>query len=288
MGLPIWSFEATPDDTLAIGPVCTYVAGPSTSIIVRDTTTSSTCSPRLRYIIDVNGGGSLSVQVYQTALCPPVTATLAANVQPALPGMTFQWIPPAVQPLSPNADSVQVLVPSSTSFQVLVTSANGCALGTSSAVVLTYPPPVQPTITLQGDTLFAPAGTAYTWYLNGGVIPGATSAWLVPTATGVYGVAVADQNGCIAVSPPFLYLYTGVPVEQDLNVNVWTTGDGLLHLVSSDAMDRVQVWDPTGRLVALAEPHALQAQLAMHAAGVHVVRIEAGGRQHVRRVAVMP
>lgn len=288
MQLPIWSFADTPNDTLALGPVYTYVAGPSTTILVRDTTASSTCSPRLRYIIDVNGGGALNVQVYQTSLCPPVTATLVAEVQPALPGMSFQWFPPAVLPLSPTADSVQVLVPSSTSFQVLVTSANGCPLGASSAVVLTYPPPAQPTITQQGDTLFASAGSAYTWYLNGSVIPGATNAWFVPSSTGVYGVAVTDQNGCIAVSPPYLYLYTGVEPDEGPSMQAWSGGAGEVHVVCSEAIDRVQVWEATGRLVAQAEPLALRAQLTLHATGLYVVRVEAGGRQLVRRVLVEP
>jgi hypothetical protein len=51
-------------------------------------------------------------------------------------------------------------------------------------------------------------------------------------------------------------------------------------------MERVQVWEAAGRLVARAEPHARRAQLALCAKGVYVVRIEAGGRQLVRRVVV--
>jgi hypothetical protein len=48
-----------------------------------------------------------------------------------------------------------------------------------------------------GDTLFSNQGaTAYQWYYNGNLIPGATNYFYVATGSGDFNVVATDNNGC--------------------------------------------------------------------------------------------
>lgn len=79
--------------------------------------------------------------------------------------------------------------------------------------------PAQPTISLSGNDLVSTTGVTYQWYVDGNLIPGATSQLYTPAQNGIYVVRVTDANGCVyAYSLGFPYsLITGLKETQIAN-----------------------------------------------------------------------
>lgn len=71
---------------------------------------------------------------------------------------------------------------------------------TSSALNLTVSSPLPPAISyIDGTMKIAGTGTIQ-WYINGAVIPGATTSTYTPVQSGLYSVFLKDVNGCSATS----------------------------------------------------------------------------------------
>ncbi|RMF23902.1 MAG: T9SS C-terminal target domain-containing protein [Bacteroidetes bacterium] len=76
---------------------------------------------------------------------------------------------------------------------------------------LEEPAPLEVEITLQNDTLFAPAGLpGYLWLLDGNPIAGADQPFLVPTQSGDYQLQVTDANGCVFLSNTVSVIISGI------------------------------------------------------------------------------
>ncbi|MCX6251864.1 MAG: T9SS type A sorting domain-containing protein, partial [Bacteroidetes bacterium] len=97
--------------------------------------------------------------------------------------------------------------------------------------------PIPPTpvivLTLTGDALTSDALAGNQWYLDGVLIPGATSQTYVPTVTGHY-TNVVTINGCSsAISNDIYFVMTGIePSSNGSSVSVYPNpGDGLFTLV---------------------------------------------------------
>lgn len=77
---------------------------------------------------------------------------------------------------------------------------NGLCTNTSSALNLTVSSPLPPAITyVDGTMKIAGTGTIQ-WYVNGALIPGATTNAYAPVQSGLYSVFFKDVNGCSATS----------------------------------------------------------------------------------------
>jgi len=84
-------------------------------------------------------------------------------------------------------------------YQVKAT-VNGLCTNTSTALNLTVSSPLPPAITyIDGTMKIAGTGTIQ-WYVNGAVIPGATTSTYTPVQSGLYSVFLKDVNGCSATS----------------------------------------------------------------------------------------
>lgn len=68
-----------------------------------------------------------------------------------------------------------------------------------------YPAPALPSISENAGTLVATEGAAYQWYLDDAPLAGATERMQISAGYGVYTVAVTNENGCTAISPPYSY-----------------------------------------------------------------------------------
>jgi hypothetical protein len=91
---------------------------------------------------------------------------------------------------------------------VVVTGSNNCTNTSNSIQVTANPAPATPTISWNGSQLTTSAtGVSYQWYLNGAVIPGATSAAHTPTAIGTYRIMVS-ANGCSSTSNDYTLVVT--------------------------------------------------------------------------------
>jgi hypothetical protein len=84
-------------------------------------------------------------------------------------------------------------------YQVKSTIGGLCS-STSSTLNLTISNPLPPVITyLDGTMKIAGTGTIQ-WYVNGALIPGATTNTYAPIQSGLYSVFLKDVNGCSATS----------------------------------------------------------------------------------------
>jgi hypothetical protein len=84
-------------------------------------------------------------------------------------------------------------------YQVKAT-VNGLCTNTSSALNLTVSSPLPPTIIYEDGTMKITATGTIQWYVNGAIIPGATTSSFRPVQSGLYSVFLKDVNGCSATS----------------------------------------------------------------------------------------
>lgn len=110
---------------------------------------------------------------------------------------SFQWLLNGVS-ISGAITSTYEAKKSGT-YQVKAT-VNGLCTNTSTALNLTVSSPLPPAITyVDGTMKIAGTGTIQ-WYVNGAVIPGATTSNYTPVQSGLYSVFLKDVNGCSATS----------------------------------------------------------------------------------------
>ena len=124
-----------------------------------------------------------------------------------------------------------------------------------SACQITSSAPAIPTITANGNVLTSSAATTYQWFVDGVLIPGATSQSYSATASGAYCVQVTDANGCW-YSYSLLYDHTFITdiaaFDQAHNLNAYPNPtNGILNLngevLTGDFT--VEVIDAAGRSV---------------------------------------
>lgn len=179
-------------------PVISPTTNATYSVIITNTTIG--CSDTAQVTVNV-GTSSLAVTATatSTAVCPGTAVQL--NCTPTGgSNYTYQWAS------VPAGFSSQIQNPTAyptanTTYSVTVTS--GTNTISNSVAITTYAAPSTPTITQNGSALNSSASTGNQWYLNGGVIQGATAATYTPTTTGSYQVMVTDGNGCTAMSSAF-------------------------------------------------------------------------------------
>lgn len=151
----------------------------------------------------------------------------------------------------PGANEQQLIV--TTSGMYHVTAAPSVCPNTIMSLGVTiqaeFTPTAQATIQLEGDELCAdiPA-IGYTWYLNGAVIPGASTQCIPYTENGVYTVAVSQMHPCVAMSEPFLA--TAVEDLEGVRARVYPVpAIDQFEVVWGQAVHAWQLRDATGRLV---------------------------------------
>lgn len=126
-----------------------------------------------------------------------------------------------------------------------------------SACQITSAAPAIPTISSNGNVLTASSATTYQWYVDGVLIPGATSQTYTATQSGAYVVRVTDSNGCwFSYSALFDHaLITDISsFDNSFRFTVYPNpSNGMINL-SSEILPgtnfSVQVLDSRGRLVA--------------------------------------
>ena len=70
--------------------------------------------------------------------------------------------------------------------------------------VVVKPAPVKPVITLSDSVLSTDTAAFHQWYKDGRELPGETRQSLVIHELGAYQVKVTAENGCSAMSDPFV------------------------------------------------------------------------------------
>lgn len=115
-----------------------------------------------------------------------------------------------------------------------VTVTDSTLVTTTETVVIGVPP--APSITANGATLTATAGTSYQWYLNNTIISGATGMTYTATQNGNYTVVVTT-SGCNDTSSSFSYT-TGISEMTAIaNISVYPNPVNNMVTISFDALN---------------------------------------------------
>ncbi|MES2478202.1 MAG: PKD domain-containing protein [Bacteroidota bacterium] len=156
--------------------------------------------------VNISMSPAVDFEADDTVICAGKTVTFYDSTQNA---SSIDWSFPGGFPSTSSAKVVTITYPSPGNYTVTLIGTN--ALGTSSYTRTSYikvlPNPVV-TITAAGGVLTAacPTATAWQWYKNGVLIPGATANTFTPTSSGNYTVTVTDANGCGNTSPIYPFI----------------------------------------------------------------------------------
>ena len=153
----------------------------------------------------------------------------------------------------------------------------------------------EPTISQSSNTLSSSPAATYQWYLNGGLLPGATNLTHVATQSGTYTVVVTDANGCEGSSNPLLVTIVGVDAALfDPSLAVFPNPFHSAFTMELDlpeplevtatvyALDGAIVWQ--GRSIGEVQHFGQTIPTQEVAAGVYFLRIQAGEHLIVRKV----
>lgn len=117
--------------------------------------------------------------------------------------------------------------------------------------------PTIPVITEGSASLMSTAATTYQWYMNGYLIPGATSQYYTPSQSGIYVVRITDSNGCVyqySLGYKYAFPSTGIASnEPAIYFNIFPNpSTGTVSIVDAYMSGRnfaITVTDALGKLI---------------------------------------
>lgn len=139
--------------------------------------------------------------------------------------------------------------------------------------------PAIPTISAAASVLTSSAATTYQWYLNGVLIPGATSQTYTATSAGIYVVRITDINGCVnQYSNGYDFaLSTGITENNSAyNVNFYPNpSNGTVVIDASEIASsnyEVAVFDLMGKRIANAK-NVSTIDLSSFENGMYIIKL---------------
>ncbi|MFZ4399475.1 MAG: aryl-sulfate sulfotransferase [Bacteroidales bacterium] len=180
-------------------PIVTPSTNTTYTVII--TNTAINCSDTASVTINVNGSSTLSVNATATPLnvCQGSSVQLNCTANGGT-SYTYQWTS-APAGFTSTLQNPVVTPTTNTTYIVTVFSDTNSTSGTASVII--YNNPLTPSISQNGTMLTSSATNGNQWYMNGSIIPGATTNTYTPTQTASYQVEVTDGNGCKSISTVF-------------------------------------------------------------------------------------
>ena len=253
----------SPATSIAVNSLPTATITPiGTTSICQGTSTTLTASSGSSYLwsnnsttqsISVSGAGDYSVTVTGANGCSassPTTSVVVnslpmANITPGGittinqgtsitlttgVGSSYLW--------SNNSTTQSISVSAAGDYSVTVTGANGCS-ATSLAISID----VIPIISVNGTTLISSSITGNQWYLNGNIIPNATSQTYTVSQNGNYTVRVTFGNGESSISEPYdvTTFITGITEYNQPTIEVYPNPSSGIINVNIGQIENVQV-----------------------------------------------
>lgn len=141
-------------------------------------------------------------------------------------------------------------------------------------------PPAIPTITGNANTLTSSSATTYQWYLNGQIIPGATSITYNPIVSGVYVVRITDAIGCVyQYSKGFKYTkpngIADIDLSKEIEVYPNPTSDEL-NIKESNLLGNqfeISIFNMEGKLICQKQ-NSYQISVSNLNQGIYMLRIK--------------
>jgi len=210
---------------------------------------------------------------------------------------SYQWSKSGVAINGANAS--KYTAKETGNFTVMVTDTFACSANSSAVGVIANPIPAKPSISRSGDVLTSSLESNYQWYLNGGIINGATARNYTATTKGSYTVKVTNAAGCASVlSDSLSFIPTGLNLYQAINQvsiapNPYTDFTNIQLGLNSNSFVRIEVVSTLGVLVEVLEEKQLSAGNHTYtfgakehgfAAGMYLVRITVDGETVVKRI----
>ena len=109
---------------------------------------------------------------------------------------------------------------------------NSCPSNTISIVVNSSPDVL---ITYNNGILsVSPLGTAFQWYIDGILIPGANASTFTPNTPGYYTCEVTFSGGCTSLSNEYPYKIVGIGENKKLNLNIYPNPNNGIFTISGN------------------------------------------------------
>ncbi len=178
-----------------------------TNTYIATGTDGSGCTNTDTVMITMNSLPTVGATATFTDICEGNSTTLNGTG-----ASTYAWSDGVI-------DGTSFVPPATLTYTVTGTDINGC-INTGSILITVFTLP-NPTITNTAGTLSIPVFTTMQWYLDGVLIPGATSSTYTPTADGVYTVIVTDADGCSGTSVAYTHDTTGMLELNSQNFRVY-------------------------------------------------------------------
>lgn len=141
-------------------------------------------------------------------------------------------------------------------------------------------PQVGETIVWNEISVFVPDDySAYQWYLNGTPLPNGSQWYYSPTVSGQYSVQVTDLAGCVVLSDPYTFVFTGELEQQAdaLSVHPNPASDNVRIVPGTgQVIGRWELFDGMGhrlRSSTVGRPDDLVIERGGFASGVYVLRV---------------
>src|SRR6185436_11862212 len=103
-----------------------------------------------------------------------------------LAGTYYQWDGTLLNIIDTANNEVTVVFDTVGTAHLNLFALNECGQSTGTKTIIVHALPAAPVITQNYDTLTSTPANGYQWYLDGSIIPGATSQILVITQVGMY------------------------------------------------------------------------------------------------------
>lgn len=141
-----------------------------------------------------------------------------------LAGTYYEWTGTLLNIIDTANNEVTVVFDTVGTAHLDLFALNDCGQSNGTKTITVHALPTPPVITQNLDTLTSTSANGYQWYLDGIIIPGATSQTLLISQTGTYVVVVSNSNGCeaadtLTVSPYISFAATDPSVCEKFCVN---------------------------------------------------------------------
>lgn len=255
-----WSFPGgSPATSTLQNPSVTYTSAGVYTVTLLSANVNGTSTA---YVSTISVVGQPTVSTVPKQICQGTSTNLQVNTN----GNVVNW--------STGAQGYLLFVSNTVTTVYSFTASLGACNTPGTYTLFVNTPPITPTVINMGSYLTTTVvGTAYQWYVDGNLIPGATNFSITPAQVGWYMVRV--NNGvCEAYSDPYEVLLTGVKemaATKGIQVGPNPVKDALMVTLNDAAETEISylIYNNLGQLVVKSDQRTNQnSQLSINVQGL--------------------